>query len=146
MPPDHPEIPIIGEEVQIVADGESRKKGIDGMDLNAFLSARSLQGGRLAMVGQIRDDHGNTRKTVDQAFALLRSAESLQQFLDDDSRCEQQIATLDALLQDSDSLTSGASRRKAIDHTLVSTRVFISSGDWLCSRSQDPSRDFRRAR
>ena len=76
------------------------------------------------MAGQIRDDHGNTRKTVDQAFALLRSAESLQQFLDDASCCEQQVATLDALLQDSDSLTfRGISPQSQRPHTRVDQDV-----------------------
>ena len=60
MPPDHLEIPVIGEQVQIVANGKLCKKGIDGLYLYAFSSARTLQRGRLYMVGQIRDDHGNT--------------------------------------------------------------------------------------
>ncbi len=76
------------------------------------------------MVGQIGDDHGNTRKTVDQAFALLRSAESLQQFLDDDSCCEQKVSTLDALLQDSDSLTlRGIPPQSQRPHTRVDEDV-----------------------
>ena len=62
---------------------------VDCMDLYAFPSACTLQRGRFDVVGQIRDDYGKTRKTIDQTFALPRSTESLQQSLDDDSCREQ---------------------------------------------------------
>ena len=46
VPRDQVEISIIGEEVQIVTDSELGENGVDSVNLHAFLSTRTLQGGR----------------------------------------------------------------------------------------------------
>ncbi len=75
-----------------MSDTEFREEGVDGPDLDAAPSARVAECSRADVVPSRGHDQREGREAGHDRVSRLRAAESLEEFLEDDSGREDQVA------------------------------------------------------
>jgi hypothetical protein len=91
---------IIGREHrQLMTNAQLRKHGVNRADLQAGATTAIAQFCGVDMILPLRGQKRQGRETIDNVFARPRAGESLQQFLQDQSRGYDGIATFKGIAQ-----------------------------------------------
>ena len=116
------EVTVRGEHHELVPATQLRKERVDGADLDALPAARVAKVGRLDMVRSIGHEQWQRREALHDRVTSLGPTEALQQFLQHEPGREDPLPTRGPAQPLDGRLGAWTSRRKASDHTLVSTK------------------------
>ncbi len=83
-----------------MADAEAGDQGIDGADLNSLASAEVAQSCGLDMIVNIGHEHRQQGERLDDSSPSAGPLESLKQFLQDHSRRDYDVTTLQTGLKE----------------------------------------------
>ena len=93
------EVFVCREERQLVAYAELRKQRIDRADLDTGLSTRIAQAGRTDVVFPVGLKQRQSGEPLDDLAARLGAREPLQEFLENETRREDDVGTEQGILQ-----------------------------------------------
>jgi len=85
------EVLVCSEERQIVADAELCKQRIDRANLDTGLATRIAQASCTDMVFPVGLKQRQSRETLDDLGTRLGTRETLQELLEDETRCDNDL-------------------------------------------------------
>ena len=86
---------VVGcQQHELVPDAKLSEQGVDGADLHAGPTAAIAQIRGVDVILPVRCDERQRREPLDDVFARTRAGESLQQFLQDQSRSHDDFTDL----------------------------------------------------
>ena len=93
------EVRIRRQHQELVLNAHLSKQCVNGAHLYALPPAGVSQLGRVNVVLPVRYDKGECRKPLHDSIPSFRACETLKQFLEDQARCEDRLACLERMFE-----------------------------------------------